>query len=803
MPLSVKSLRRVPALLILVLLLVLPALAEALPDGSATVERGRRMTLTLPEGAQAAAWQSADEAVASVDKRGRVTGRKAGETTVTATLSDGGSRAFAVTVTQPVTRVKLPSSRLTLERGQTAQLAPIVSPDDATDKSLTYSSSDESVAVVDGNGLVTALKAGRASIVVSSANGRKDTLRLTVTQPVTAIAFSQAAVTVERGRQVKTPATIEPADATEKRVTYTTENRAVATVSSSGSITGRYAGTTWIVARSSNGLEARVQVTVTQPVTGVKMSSSAKLDRGETLQLQPVIQPDNATIRTLTYASSDESVAIVNENGLVTALKAGRANITATAASGKKATLRLTVTQPVTGVSLNSVAVTINNGSSQRLGAIIEPADATDKKLRWSSSDNSVARVSSSGSVSGRSPGSAVITATSSNGLTASCVVTVVQPVTGVKLSASRLKLARNNSIRLEAAIRPANATDKTILWSSSNPVIATVGQDGVVHALADGNCVITATAASGRSASVKLTVNSVKVTGLSIDRFYAAPMPGEQIQMNASVLPGDATEKRVWFASSDESVAAVDADGLVTAVSAGQAVITATSAEGGFTAQCRVTVRAPGQKRLEGVVIGINPGHQIKGDTTQDPIAPGSKKTRNRIGVGTSGTVTRTPEYEINLQASLKLRDLLESEGATVVMTRTANDVYITNIQRATMLNNARVDLALQIHCDGADNRSRHGISVWSCDKGAYCEVSADAAHCILLAMVEHTGARNAGENRSGSYMSLNYSTTPSVLVEMGYLSNAAEEQKLVTDSYQQLLVEGMFEGICNWLGR
>ena len=164
---------------------------------------------------------------------------------------------------------------------------------------------------------------------------------------------------------------------------------------------------------------------------------------------------------------------------------------------------------------------------------------------------------------------------------------------------------------------------------------------------------------------------------------------------------------------------------------------------------------------------------------------------------------MTRTPEYEVNLQASLKLRDLLESEGATVVMTRTANDVYITNIQRATMLNNAHVDLALQIHCDGSTNRSHNGISMWVCDKGPYSDASAEAAHCMLMAMLARTGARNAGENRSGNYMSLNYSMTPSVLVEMGYLSNAAEEQKLVTDSYQQLLAEGMVEGICNWLGR
>ena len=580
-------------------------------------------------------------------------------------------------------------------------------------------------------------------------------------------------------------------------------NTAVATVDQRGRVTGRKAGETTITATGADGKASVYSISVVQPVTRVKLPSSLSLERGASAQLRPAILPEDATDKALSFSSSDESVAAVNQKGLVTARSVGRAIITAEAASGRKASLRLTVTQPVTRISIDMDSFVLNTSDSRRLNAIIAPAEATDRTVRWSSSNRNIARVSASGIVTGRSPGIAVITAKASNGLTAFCTVTVLQPVTSVRLNPSHLNLLCGDAAKLTVSLGPANVTDKTIVWASSNPAVATVDPDGAVHGLSDGACVITATASNGKSATAKVTVTSVKVTGLTVDCLSAELQEGQQLKLNAAVHPSDATTQRVWFASCNPDIAAVDENGLVTALHTGQTVIMIATAEGGFSANCVVTVRAEEKKRLEGVVIGINPGHQTKGSTRQEPLSPGSSKTRNSISVGTSGAVTHTPEYEVNLQTSLKLRDLLESEGATVVMTRTTNDVFITNIQRATMLNNAHVDIALQIHCDGSEYRSNNGISMWVCDKGPYSDTSAEAAHCMLMAMLERTGAKNAGEKRSGSYMSLNYSTTPSVLVEMGFLSNAAEEQKLITDSYQQLLAEGMVEGICDWLGR
>ena len=136
-------------------------------------------------------------------------------------------------------------------------------------------------------------------------------------------------------------------------------------------------------------------------------------------------------------------------------------------------------------------------------------------------------------------------------------------------------------------------------------------------------------------------------------------------------------------------------------------------------------------------------------------------------------------------------------------MMTRTTNDARISNIERAQMLNGTNVDIALQLHCNGSSVSSANGISVYTRSGGAYAGESAEAAQALLECMLARTGANNAGAHRSGSYISLNWSSTPSVLIEMGYMSNPAEDVRLSTDAYQQLLACGMLDGLLFLFGR
>lgn len=206
---------------------------------------------------------------------------------------------------------------------------------------------------------------------------------------------------------------------------------------------------------------------------------------------------------------------------------------------------------------------------------------------------------------------------------------------------------------------------------------------------------------------------------------------------------------------------------------------------------------------RLNGVKIGIDPGHQAKGNNEQETISPTSKETKAKVSSGTSGVKSGVAEYVVNLDVSLRLRDALEALGCEVYMTRETHDVDISNQERAIMMNEKEVDLVLRIHCNGSTNRSAKGIGLYVNKTGDIAEASESAAQAILPAMVAATGAESDGIFKRDTYTGLNWSTVPCILVEMGFMSNPEEDMLLNDPDYQQKLVEGMVEGICNWLER
>ena len=210
---------------------------------------------------------------------------------------------------------------------------------------------------------------------------------------------------------------------------------------------------------------------------------------------------------------------------------------------------------------------------------------------------------------------------------------------------------------------------------------------------------------------------------------------------------------------------------------------------------------RDPG--RLTGVKIGIDPGHQAHGNSAQEAVAPGSSETKAKVSSGTYGRFTGVPEYEVNLAVSLKLREALEALGCEVYMTRETNDVDISNQERAIMMNELGVDLVLRIHCNGSTNESAQGIGLYIRATGTNADECMRAAEALLPAMVEATGAESDGIFRRDSYTGLNWSEAPSILVEMGFMTNEEEDYKLNDPAYQDQLVAGMVEGVCAYMGR
>ena len=203
----------------------------------------------------------------------------------------------------------------------------------------------------------------------------------------------------------------------------------------------------------------------------------------------------------------------------------------------------------------------------------------------------------------------------------------------------------------------------------------------------------------------------------------------------------------------------------------------------------------------LTGVKIGIDPGHQAHGNSEKETVAPGSSQTKAKVSSGTSGVATGIAEYVTVLEISLKLRDALEAQGAEVYMTRETHDVNISNQERAKLMNGYGVDLVLRIHCDGAGNRSKHGIALYCSRSNAIAEESRRAAEAILPALCAATGAKANGIVSNDDYTGQNWSAVPCIMVECGYMSNPEEDVLLNDEHYQWKLAEGMTQGIVDYV--
>ena len=267
----------------------------------------------------------------------------------------------------------------------------------------------------------------------------------------------------------------------------------------------------------------------------------------------------------------------------------------------------------VTTVSLDKISLTLEVGESYTLVVTVSPNNATDKSITWSSTNSSVATVSG-GKVTAKSEGATTITATAHNGKSVFCIVTVNEPapevieVTSVSLNKTSLTLEIGESETLTATVLPSNATDKSVTWTSSAQTVVTV-EDGKVTTIESGTATITATTSNGKTASCMITViepapEVIEVTSVSLDKTSLTLEIGESETLTTTILPNNATDKSVTWTSSDQAVASV-ANGKITAVGSGTAMITATTSNG-KTAICTVTVNAavPKITQVEGATI-------------------------------------------------------------------------------------------------------------------------------------------------------------------------------------------------------
>ena len=204
--------------------------------------------------------------------------------------------------------------------------------------------------------------------------------------------------------------------------------------------------------------------------------------------------------------------------------------------------------------------------------------------------------------------------------------------------------------------------------------------------------------------------------------------------------------------------------------------------------------------------LIAIDPGHQERGNFGQEPIGPGASEMKTKVAGGTKGTSTGVPEYQLTLDVSLKLRDILKDKGYRVLMIRETNDVDITNSERAKMANEADADVFVRIHANGSESSSANGaMTICQTSSNPYnselYEKSRSLSQKVLDAYTEATGIRKERVWETDTMSGINWCTVPVTIIEVGYMTNPEEDEKMQDPDFQELMAEGIAEGIEDYL--
>ena len=541
---------------------------------------------------------------------------------------------------------------------------------DPSYKEMTWQSDNRNVAIVDNEGNVTAVGAGIATLTarVKGTETIYTKCKVDVRVPVESFKLNHSSVTLRAGETNILAGIIGPEDATISKIEWASGNNNVVIVTDDGLLIGLKKGKTTVTAilrdpdgnviKGSDGktivafCNVEVPESLLVDVTGITLNkANLTLQQDATETLRATLIPEDATNTSVFWSTSNSNVAVVNSQGLVRAIAPGTAVITATTSIGeKKATCNVTVTEKidnsVKSISLNKTNVSLGKDGTTTLVATINPTNADDKTITWSSSNYMVADVDNNGKVTAIDGGTATIIAETANGKTASCIVSVSGgeqagdiKVEDIKLDTTGITLNKDDQQKINVTFEPEDAENQNVTWTSSNPEVATVDANGVITAVGRGTATITVKSEDGKieKTCVVEVAEDVAVTGLTINKETATVTKGRSIEISATVLPENATNKNVNITISDETVVGMSSTGIK-GLKVGTAQVTFTTEDGNFSKTCTITVQdvPTNSVYIDSPIYGINDeNNEITGVEMETPV--GEFKENIRIEDGTT----------------------------------------------------------------------------------------------------------------------------------------------------------------------
>ena len=600
-----------------------------------TVGVGQTLPLnaTVQPTGTALSYATGNKKICTVDAKGNVKGVAAGTTEIAVTAADGRQVKCTVTVVKAPSKISLSFSKYTLGTGDLFQLGYAIP--DGTSATITWATSNKKVATVDGNGCITAVGVGTATITVKTHNGKKATCKLTVKKSPSWIKAANAEVVLGVGQQLEDAFQWE--SGTYTQISCITTNDLVARMEDD-MLVAVGIGEAIVTATTHNGHTAQMLVRVCPAPESVAMpAESLTMGVQQTGSLAAILP--QGTMAELTYASSNRKVVSVDAAGNIKALRTGTAVIQVTTHNGKSASCKVSVYKAPTSIKFSSKTAVLGVGQSEKLSYTITKNSYA--VLTWESSNPDVVRVAEDGTITGVSAGTAGVRVKTHNGKSATISVTVYASPTRVDVKCPAMELGAGQKLELTATTDSANP-HAIVGFVSSDAGVASVTESGVVEALAAGRVTITAQAYNGVSGSVTLTVHPAP---------ESVALPAESLIMGvqqtgslAAILP-QGTMAELTYASSNRKVVSVDAAGNIKALRTGTAVIQVTT-HNGKSASCKVSVyKAPTSIKFSSktAVLGVGQSEKLSYTITKNSYAVLTWESSNPdvVRVAEDGTIT------------------------------------------------------------------------------------------------------------------------------------------------------------------